>query len=211
MDKRIYMHGIYAKSEIYDSKRTLSILKSILTSRALLSARLQGKKEAIVYFNGQDYISLCDYEKRDLPSPVGANAFEGYVRCSLSLIFPKDRFEVITPEMVTVPYNNKYYETIKLYGMSETTRYSDMPDEVQVKDKISLSHLTGVTLPVQRMQTIFTTERRMVDKVLREVDNIGTLLDEHNYSVPIYDVDTFEPLANAEDVKRLVKYHRNRG
>ena len=39
--------------------------KSISESNALLSQRMQGKGTN-GGFNGEDYISLCDYEKRDL-------------------------------------------------------------------------------------------------------------------------------------------------
>ena len=65
MNTQLYLHGIYTAGELYSSKDTLSILKEILKSNALLSNRLQGKEKEKVSFSGLDYISLCDYEKRD--------------------------------------------------------------------------------------------------------------------------------------------------
>ena len=130
MDKKIYLHGIYSISDYYDSRMTLKILKKILESDAVLSARLQGKKNHIVLFNGMDYISLCDYEKNGIHILDNSNAFENYVRYSLSLIFPKDKLKVIEPEIVDLVSD---YETISKYGLSEVKRYTDLPDEVQVK------------------------------------------------------------------------------
>lgn len=61
MDNKIYLHGIHSLSDNYDSKTTLKILKKVIQSNALLSARMQNKKHHIALFNGLDYISLCDY------------------------------------------------------------------------------------------------------------------------------------------------------
>ena len=43
--------------------------------------------------------------------------------------------------------------------------------------------------------------------VLREIEKVNILLDKYNYLVPLYDIDTFEPLDNTENVKHLVKYY----
>lgn len=209
MDKEIYLHGIYSLSDYYDSKMTLKILKKILESNAILSARLQKKFFHIVLFNGIDYISLCDYEKSEKYRLIETNSYETYIRYSLSLIFPKDKIPVIEPEIIDAVYD---YETIREYGLSEDKRYSDLPDEVQVKDKISLDLMTGITLPVSKMKNIFLNETKTTNMVLREIDKIRTLLDKYNHLVPLYDIDTFESLEKEENVKTLVKhYYKNRG
>ena len=209
MDKEIYLHGIYSLSDYYDSKMTLKILKKILESNAILSARLQKKFFHIVLFNGIDYISLCDYEKSEKYRLIETNSYETYIRYSLSLIFPKDKIPVIEPEIIDAVYD---YETIREYGLSEDKRYSDLPDEVQVKDKISLDLMTGITLPVSKMKNIFLNEAKTTNMVLREIDKIRTLLDKYNHLVPLYDIDTFESLEKEENVKTLVKhYYKNRG
>lgn len=208
MDKKIYLHGIYSISDYYDSRMTLKILKKILESDAVLSARLQGKKNHIVLFNGMDYISLCDYEKNGIHILDYSNAFENYARYSLSLIFPKDKLKVIEPEIVDLVSD---YETISKYGLSEVKRYTDLPDEVQVKDRISLDLMSGITLPISKMRNIFLNESRTTSMVLREIEKVNTLLEKYNHLVPLYDVDTFESLEKESDVKRLVRhYYKNR-
>lgn len=205
MDKKIYLHGIYSLSDYYDSKTTLKILKKILQSDALLSARLQNKKYHPILFNGLDYISLCDFERKDISR---INSFDNYIRYSLSLIFPKDKLKVIEPEIVDVVSD---YETIYAYGISKNKRYTDLSDEVQIKDKVPLDLMTGITLPISKMRNIFLTENRTVNMALKEIEKVNILLDKYNRLVPLYDIDTFEPLNNSETVKHLVKhYYKNR-
>lgn len=92
-------------------------------------------------FNGLDYISLCDYDKRDLhheDMPL-YNAFYSYVKESLSLMFPKEKIKAIKPQMVDfVGISDKGLDKMLQLGLSEEQRYSDLYDEVQVKDKIPL-------------------------------------------------------------------------
>ncbi len=205
MDNKIYLHGIHSLSDSYDSRTTLKILKKVLQSNALLSAKMQNKKFYIILFNGLDYISLCDYEKKDT---TNNNAYENYIRYSLSLIFPKNKINVIEPELVDMVFD---YDTIRNYGLSKNKRYTDLPDEAQVKDKISLDLMTGITLPISKMKNIFLNETRTINMVLREIEKVNILLDKYNHLVPLYDIDTFESLDNTENVKHLVKhYYKNR-
>lgn len=205
MNNQIYLHGIYAKSEIYNSKMTLKILKEILEADALLSARLQKMDSYPTYFNGMDYISLCDYEKRNILSSDGFNSYEEYIRYSLALIFPKNKLKVIVPKIINIEYNKDYFRKMQILGMSDDERFSDLPDEVQVKDRVSLDYLIGMFLPICRFYTFFLTESKMTDNILQEIEKIKKLLNEYNRDVPIYDTDTCESLENIENVKLLVK------
>ena len=83
MDKHIYLHAIHSISDYYDSKATLNTLKKILQANAILSARMQNKKYHTILFNGVDYISLCDYEKKNITQIPLHNAYEDYLRYSL--------------------------------------------------------------------------------------------------------------------------------
>ena len=208
MDKNICLHGIYAKSELYDSASTLRILKQILKSDALLSRRMQNRTKGTTYFNGIDYISLCDYSKRTEKYISKFNAYEGYIRYSLSLMFPKDKLPIITPEMVDLTYDGSLYDYREMarLGALEGERYSDLPDEVQVKDAISLDLMNGITLPLNKVRFSFISSRdRNIDYALREIDKLITLLAKHNRLVPIYDIDTFTRIDNEENVKTLIK------
>lgn len=206
MDNKIYLHGIHSLSDNYDSKTTLKILKKVIQSNALLSARMQNKKHHIVLFNGLDYISLCDYEKKDISNEY--SSYENYIRYSLSLIFPKNKIEVLNPEIVDMVLD---YDTIRKYGLSNGKRYTDLYDEVQVKDKILLDHMSGITLPISKMKNNFLNESKTINMVLREIEKINILLEQYNHLVPLYDIDTFESLDNTENVKQLVRhYYKNR-
>ncbi len=209
MDNKVYLHGIYARKEVYSRKDTLIILREILKSGALLSANGRGIKNHKILFNGLDYISLCDYEKRNEFLEKRYNAYEMYIRYSLSLMFPKELVEAIIPEMVKIRYKTGFQHVIESYGTDPDTRYSDLPDEVQVKDQITLDKLSGITLPISRIDKgIFQSEQKLTDAVLKEVEAVNKVLDEYNYQVPIYDIDTAEPLDTTENIKNVVKYHK---
>ena len=211
MDKSIYLHGIYASSEIYDNATTIRILKKILISNDLLSARLQNRKFYKPMFNGYDYISLCDYEKREYSLLDRYNSYEAYIKYSLSLIFPKDKIDAIIPTLIDISKGESYYREMEKYGLSETTRYTDMADEVQVKDQISLDLMTGITLPISKMINEYRSDSKNIDIILREIEKINKLLDKYNHLVPLYDIDSSQSLNIETNVKILVKKYKNRG
>ena len=86
MDDNIYLHAINATNNgVYiDTYDTYVLLCKILKCHALLSSRLQ-KAMSNEGFNGVDYVSLCDYSKRDIFNGVNDdfNAFCTYIRYSL--------------------------------------------------------------------------------------------------------------------------------
>lgn len=215
MDKKLYLHGIYTSGELYDSKETLKILKKILVSNALLSNRQQGIDKEKVSFSGLDYISLCDYEKRYEFLGYKYNAYEIFIRNSLSLLFPKEELSVIVPKTIDLPRDKEYTKKVIACGLSETQRYTDLPDEVQVKDKVSLDLLIGLSLPVSKMQRYFYSKNKTFYMVQKEIEQLKELLQKYGYNVPIYDIDSFESLEDSQNVKRLVNYYhyyyKNRG
>ena len=207
MNKSICLHAIDAFHNRYNSRETLSILKHILNDDALLSARLQNKKYGHG-FNGIDYISLCDYEKRKFyhEGYPEYTAFRGYIMESLSIVFPKDKLPIITPQIIDICTKRREGITLMtMLGLSEDERYSDMYDEVQVKDKISLELMSGITLPIHKMRKPFQNEQKTIDLVLKEVEKICNLLALYGYEVPIYDINTFYSLKSSDNVKRLIR------
>ena len=103
MDQEIYLHAINAYYELYYRRMIIKNLESILKDNALLSRRLQGF-DSSSGFNGMDYISLCDYQKRDLchTDHPCYTSFDGYVKQSLSLVFPKSELSVINPYIISI-------------------------------------------------------------------------------------------------------------
>ena len=114
MDNKIYLHGISTQSSSFDFEKSLEKLREILRSEFLLSRRNLGLSEAQAGFNGLDYISLCDYEKRTLEngSRDMYNAYYAYIYNNLALAFPKNRFDVITPKYIITSIN-EIYDIIK--------------------------------------------------------------------------------------------------
>ncbi len=212
MNEKVYMHGInnYGFKD-YNSKIQLKVLSQILKSGALLSLRNQGISSSS-NFSGFDYISLCDYEKRDcsikgVPSNIGIyNSYYQYIICSLSLSFNKDKIEVITPTLVDyIGNSSRPYETMKEYGLKEE-RYSDLADEVQVKDQVPLEYLEQVTFPTISFLNahMFFNKSSMIKGLIKEIKKVENLLKGYYYDVPIYDIET-KQLMNEENIEKIVR------
>lgn len=209
MNEKIYLHAIGPNDKQYRTYLALKYLKQILKSKALLSRRLQ-QKELTHGFNGLDYISLCDFEKRFLAPKENYNSYEGYIRESLSLIFPKDKFDVIIPTVIDISTaDKKGFERMKLLGESKVARYTDLPDEVQVKDRISLEYLSGITVPIHIIDNPLYGEKLAVKKVISEIQKIRRTLDLYGYNIPIYDIDSLYNIDEEENVKKIIKKYRN--
>lgn len=209
MDENICLHAIYAKSELCNGPiyehNTLCTLEKILNSKALLSRRLQ-KNNDFTFFNGLDYISLCDYSKRQERYLYQTNSYEGYIKHSLSMIFPKEKLDIIVPEMIDVFSEGNYFLNMRTLGLTSKQRYSDMADEVQVKDSISLELMTGITLPIDIMINKNFDTAKNITIILRHIEKIIKMLDKYNYNVPLYDITTFLPLDNESNVKELIRH-----
>lgn len=210
MDKDIYLHAINSvPDDYYHPDETNQKLLQILKRRALLSAKLQ-RKRSYGGFNGRDYVSLCDYDKRDdYKRFMGKyNAFHTYVRYSLSLAFPKDKLSVIEPKVLNGVYirDSKGYAEMERIGKSKSERCTDMPDEVQVKDKVSLDNLCATTFPLHLLKDF---KGYSIDElssiIMYEIEEIDKLLSKFGYDVPIYDIDTFEELTSTSTIKMILR------
>lgn len=218
MTEEIYLHGIYPENSFKDNSGyylSLFILEKILSSNYLLSARLR-KEKTNNKFNGMDYISLCDYQKRNIVNNckiTNYNAYYGYIKESISLIFPKNKFEVIIPKLVPIStLNSQGFELMKMYGNSTLERYSDFPDEVQVKDKISLSYMTGITIPLDKIIESNLTYKKQsinIENIYNYIKQIELLLSKYKYNVPIFDIDNFENINSKSKIMKLVKNKNN--
>lgn len=207
MTDKIYLHAINSSS-VYNSYDTLEKLSKILASGALLSPRLQGKKIVNYSFAGDDYISLCDYEKRFFVQTEDNfyNAYYGYILNSLSLMFYKDSIKAVEPTIVGISNRNwSGYLKMQKLGNSEGTRYSDMPDEVQVKDCIALNKLVGVTFPTRLLRHGIFRCKNSANTIRKEILLIRKCLDYYGYSVPIYDIETLYEMECEENIEKILK------
>lgn len=214
MDSKIYLHGIgYGDSRYYYPLEQTKILRHILSDGKLLSRRLQGFKDSSG-FNGMDYISLCDYEKKDVynsskKSIVSAsrknyNAYNSYIKDSISISFPKDELEVIMPTLVgNCTLSLSGYYLMKELG-NEKERYSDLPDEVQVRDSISLDKSNGIIFPVDTFLSFNNRRKDKIDLLRKEIEDLRNMISSYNYEFGIYDMNSLEELSD-ESILRLTK------
>lgn len=163
-------------------------LEKILKSGYLLSRRKLRKKgdknisnsAFSMLFNGMDYISLCDLAKNH----DGNSAYNMYTRRGLSLLIDRD-IPIITPTLL--PPGEYSYFDLKLFLGKE--RFSDLVDEVQVRDSISLSHLQGMCVSLSVFKSFYNDD--YIENYLRYLE---ILLSDYNYNVPIYDLDSKEKI-----------------
>ena len=136
------------------------------------------------------------------------NAFHTYVRYSLSLAFPKDKLDVIEPKVLNGVYirDSKGYAEMEKIGKSKSERCTDMPDEVQVKDKVSLDNLCATTFPLHLLKGYGNSSIDELSSIIMfEIEEIDKLLSRFGYDVPIYDIDTFEELTSTSKIKMILR------
>ena len=192
MNKKVYMHAINCEDNSFDEQ--FNVLKKIISSQALLSGRLQGQ-EASFGYNGYDYISLCDFERRNL-YPVdkeGYNAYNGYIKYGLSLAFNKENTDVIIPNYLD--YVESGGKKMRELGLS-IKRYSDYLDEVQVKDRLSLDNLEYITFPTHayKRNILYLSRMDKYELLKYQLNELKRYLYSNNYYVDIYDIETEKKL-----------------
>lgn len=185
-----YSHTIRISNFSFgDIEKVEDILKSgfIYSRRNLKNIpgsdiKLLGEETSL--FNGMDYISLCDLSKRNLDY----SAYNMYVKRGLSLLFNKN-IDVLTPIIVNTRLGGySFFGDAHVLGM-QTMRYSDLPDEVQVKDKISLDNLEGMLLSVCQLKKFHND--LYLNEYLNKLKNILML---YKKNVPIINLDNEEEL-----------------
>jgi len=208
MEKEIYLKTINNGVHLdYYSKKQLRTLETILKAGAIYSRRMAGKAEGI-NFAGLDYISLTDYEKKDVfPENVeGYSGFYSYVMRGISFAFPKDKVEVITPTIISpISQDVEGYNLMKVLGLCEDERFSDLPDEVQAKDSIDLDLMCGMTFPVESFicSNFFRRKEKKVELLKEEIRRVKQLIELYGYDTKIYDAETFTEL-NDDSARELI-------
>ena len=163
-------------------------LEKILKSGHLLSRMKQRKlgdrslNTSIITaaFNGINYISLCDLKM----SHEGHSAYDMYIKRGLSLLIDRD-IPVIKP--ILIDENDYTYYNMKVFLGKAC--YSNLVDEVQVKDKISLEHLKGMCLSLSVFKSFYDE-----DYINDYIKYLNILLNKYNYDVPIYNLDDREKI-----------------
>lgn len=216
--KKYYLYAIDCNNgKPFNTEKTLLKLEQILKSGYILSRRKLGdidpKKGG---WNGFDYISLCDYLNKDAEPYEnnhfykGYTAYEIYISSSLSLILNKKGMNVVKPELMPPAiFDWNSLEEMRILGNHSTRRFSDLPDEIQVKNRISLKKLEGITLPIsymldEKFKNIYSKEM-----IIIFLNEIKQMLEKYNMVVPIYDLFTTIELNNSEDIDFALKKINN--
>ena len=163
-------------------------LEKILNSGYLLSRMMQrklgnrGLSTSIItaVFNGINYISLCDLKMNH----DGHSAYDMYIKRGLSLLLDRD-IPVVKPTLID--QSDYTYYNMKVFLGKEC--YTNLIDEVQVKDKISLEHLKGMCLSLSVFKSFYNEEY-----ISDYIKYLGILLNKYNYDVPIYNLDNKEKI-----------------
>lgn len=136
--------------------------------------------ESSALFNGMDYISLCDLSKKH----EEYSAYNMYTQNGLSLLFNK-KIDVLIPKIVNIKAGNFIFgEDAHKLGMG-IERYSDLSDEVQVKDKLSLDYLEGLMLSINRFNQFHKKEY-----LIKYLECLKLLLIRYEKDIPIINLDT---------------------
>jgi len=175
-----YAHAICIS---YFKVKDFKILEEIFKSGYILSRneqRKQGKRNVsnsiiTACFNGMDYISLCDL----MMSHDGYSSYDMYIRKGLSLLLDRD-LSVIKPKLID-QNDFMYFNTYTFCGKE---RFTDLIDEVQVKDQISLKHLLGISLSLSVFRSFHDEEY-----LINYLKYVNFIQDKYNYDVPIYNLD----------------------
>ncbi len=212
-------------SKPYDGDSTIKVLKEILESGKIKSRRLRGDTDTTKGgFNGIDYISLCDFRRRNNkpyendPYLKGYNSYECFIKESPSFILKKNKIAAIKPilvEPVIFDFSSRY-RMCKL-GNATYGRFSDLPDEVQVKNEISLDRCVGLTIPIEYMikdhkeewfcdkknEGKYITHPYSLEELIAYVKELKKLLETYNVGSKVYDLESQIEL-DSEDTTQKV-------
>ena len=206
-----YLHAIDCNNgDNFNFDKSLVVLEKILNSDQIFSRRNLGDVDITKGgWNGIDHISLCDYSRKDNPPYEnrkfykGYTAYEIYIASSLSLILNKKNIETIDPILMPpAVFDYESLEEMRYLGNHSTKRFSDMPDEVQVKNKISLDNLDGLTIPISY---IIEKNDNDINSLKDYLYRVKDMLEKYNKKTNIYDLSTCIELNNEYDVDMVLK------
>lgn len=215
-----YTHSMCASLN-YNTKETLILFEKILKCNKLLSRRKQGKEPLYINYAGADYISLADLRKKDdIRGKIDNDWLKEYYNTYLcittsyvSIVFPAEKLEkdIVQPVILRDYINKEVFRRYPYFldfmiecGKREEERYTDFPDEVQVKDEISLEHMSSLLIPTHKMMNFWLKDSKNLIRIKEELEKYKELLYKYNKDVPFYDSKTFHLLESDEDILSVI-------
>lgn len=160
MSKYFY-HG--TQGNYFGMKKALSIL----TTGGIKCKKLLNL-DSFYGYNGLEYVSICKKEPDSEYLKNKNNGFYSYVQNSFCFIISDsiDAIKTETPSFVATP---------EILSKS-ISRFSDMFDEWQVKDKVPLSAIVGIGIPLNELKVLFSLRPEL--DILEELREILTISEE---------------------------------
>ena len=176
MDKKIkYYHGVSQSMPF-----TFSKIEKILNDGAILSRSKQEKNYLYnwyIGYNGNDYISVCEHRDN-----FDGNSYNNFIRNNVSFELDLSNLDICETIMTSIPYNKLNYS-----NTTGLNRFSDMDDEIQVKDEIQLSKVLAITFPTNM---IIESGIKDTKTILKYLEKLKLLMSKYQYDFPIYDIDS---------------------
>ncbi len=142
-------------------------------------------------FNGLDHVSICTKEPEEEYSRHSNNAFYKYVQDSICFII-SDTVEAIKPEIIENADKWNRFELFGYMNSKPNTRFSDMFDEWQVKDRVSLSDIVAIGIPMQQLAELMEDIQEGQEKIKKIIEIALALgLDIVDSSLPNF-VEEYE-------------------
>ncbi len=186
---KYYYHGI--QGNYFGMKKALKIL----TTGGIKCKRLLNQ-ENFVGYNGLDYVSICKKEREVEYFHSKTNGFYSFVQCNFCFII-SDTIDAVKTEM---PDFLMTQEALKEY---ESTRFSDMFDEWQVREEIPLKFIVGIGIPLSELRILFEMqptlgELQELKEILRISEALGIDIVD---SSELHFVESYE--SQKEEGKRI--------
>ena len=142
-------------------------------------------------------------------------AYNAYIKTSLSFILTKNKISAIKPQLVEpIIFDWDSHYIMYELGNSTNGRYSDLPDEVQVKDRIPFDRIKGMTIPIEYMVTEHIPEIKFKNykyipsynskELIEYLNRLKELLNQYKLSSDLYDLETQLLLDSEDTITELV-------
>lgn len=207
-DSHIILESILSSGLILSKKERYktdcdAICENVPQNRVLNKTNSNNRK--LNGYNGSEYISLTDYIIRCNTSRSTYCAFNLFARTGPSILLDKSRVKYIKP-IIIKPFEN-FSKNVHALGESDK-RYTDLVDEVQVKDRIPLVYMQGIAISTKDIYDrirISYDKRESLDRLICFIAKINALLLKYKYNPYIVDLFTLEELNDVDKVLSLIK------
>ena len=161
--ERVFYHGMGDRPDDID------VMINIIKSGGIKSLSMQESGERGL-FNGQDYISVCAWDKDVSSNPFSLNsAFSGWIYGCAGFIINGD-IEAIKCDFFNGDYDSKI------------DRVSQFKDEWHVKDIIPIREIVGIFLPLNN-KIYMSENKEKIDELFRYAEEFGWFIFDSDFDL----------------------------